>query len=346
MEEEGIRKKAYIYPVTSKKKLGFHNPYVDNFIKSTGTFLNYLNKKFPSNTGIFNLIRFIHKIDFLLLNWIEDLPDKKGGVIQSIFFLIFLRFAKFFRIKIIWTLHNKFSHSSKKLFLKRLLFLNLLKFSDLIITHSIEGINFAESLCSGVSQKIFYFQHPIIPVKENLTNNYEKKYDILIWGTLAPYKGIDVFLKFLYENGALNKYNILIAGKAVSSDFYNKLQKYENVNIIIKNQFIETEELAIIIQQSKVILFTYSGESVLSSGALIDSISYVAKVIGPNVGAFAELANAGIIKTYDSFNDLKILLEQINQWDDSFISERINDFINAHTWAEFSMAFEKRLKLI
>ncbi len=346
MQEEQAKKRAYLYPRTSRNKTSVHNPYVDNFIGSTRHFINYLNENNPSNVGIFNLCRFIFKIDLLILNWIEELPDKKGGLFQSVFFLILLKLIRLSRIKIVWTLHNKFSHSSQNLFFKRMLFFNLLKQSDIIITHSTEGINFAESLCPGVSSRIFYFPHPVVPVKTAERNTYEKKYDILIWGTLAPYKAIDNFLEFLSKGNELKRYRILIAGKAVYPEFIKELRKYENENIIIRDQYIESDELAVFFQQSRLVLFTYSGNSVLSSGALMDSISHGAIVFGPDVGAFSELGNAGVIKTYGDFEDLKVHLEQLDQLDSSDISEKIHDFVNTHTWPEFSKVFEKRLKSV
>jgi beta-1,4-mannosyltransferase len=292
------------------------------------------------------LYRFLNKVDLLILHWIEDLPDKKGGLFQGILFLTLLKLKKFSRIKIVWTLHNKFSHNPSKLYFKKLLVSSLLKRSDIIITHSSEGIKFAEALHPGVSSRIFYFPHPVVPYKNSVKQVSGKKYDILIWGTLSPYKAIDNFLEFLAEKNALNKYSILIAGKAVDPEFFMKLRKYENENIEIRNQFIENDELVAMIRQSKVTLFTYSGNSVLSSGALIDSISYGAVVFGPDAGAFAEMGHAGIIRTYKSFEDLFILLAQIDQLDNSGMPDRISEFVESHTWLKFSEAFRKKLNNI
>jgi len=72
----------------------------------------------------------------------------------------------------------------------------LAKRSDIIITHASEGIGFAEELAMGIKSKVLYFPHP---VKNRLKTNSNsiKPIDILIWGTIAEYKGIDKFLDFL-----------------------------------------------------------------------------------------------------------------------------------------------------
>lgn len=341
-----MKRKAYIYPVTNRIRTGIYNPYLDNFMSSTFQQISYLNSKYPSNTGILNLFRFLHRIDLLMLNWIEDLPDKKGGIFQTILFLILLKVIKLTHIKIVWTLHNKFSHSSDYLTLKKRLFFQLLKSSDLIITHSAEGIRFAESLVPGISTRFFYFPHPVVPVKHEDEIEELKKYDILIWGTLAPYKAVDLFLEQLYEKKLETRFRILIAGKSVSDDFFNKIRKYENASITIKNQFIKNEELTVMIKQSKVVLFTYAGDSVLSSGALIDSVANGALVVGPDVGAFNEMGNEGIIKTYDNYEELFTILERIDQYYTLEAKEKIEKFIFSHQWKDFSKEFEKRLNNI
>ena len=66
----------------------------------------------------------------------------------------------------------------------------------MILTHSEEGITFGEENYPEYAHKIKYLIHPlkeIIQVKEEKT----KKYDLLIWGSIYPYKGVVDFLSFL-----------------------------------------------------------------------------------------------------------------------------------------------------
>jgi beta-1,4-mannosyltransferase len=345
MQQDKYKKRAYIFPRSKRNKNRIYNPYIDNFISSTRGYIDYLNENHPSGRGIFDISGYLGKIDLLMLNWVEDLPDKKGGYLQSIFFLVLIRILKLSGVKIVWTLHNKFFHSSRNSYLKKRIFFTLLKKSDLIITHSSEGIEFATSLTPGVGQRMFYFPHPVVPVNGKARGGSPKKYDILIWGTLAPYKAIDVFLDHLAANNALDRYRILIAGKANPVEFYDRIKKFESSTITIKNQYIDKDELAGMICQSKVVLFTYSGNSVLSSGALTDSVSHGATIIGPDTGAFSDLGRAGIIKTYTNFQELLSVLDHIDQQEFSN-KNIITEFIMTHTWEKFSESFAKKLKSI
>jgi len=332
---------AYLYPITNRLKTGIYNPYLDNFMQSTQSYVNYLNQHYPSDTGIFNLLKYIHKTDVLFLNWIENLPEKKGGLIQTLFFLLVLRMKKVLGVKVVWTLHNKVSHSKGKLFLKKWLFASLIKRSDLIITHAREGIRFAEQWHQGASSRVFYFPHPVVPEQEP-EFTIDQEYDVIIWGTLAPYKGIDAFLEFLQQNTTLAGYRILIAGKATSSDFYQKIKRLAGDTVKIKNQFIDKQELARLIQSSNAVLFTYAGGSVLSSGALIDSLAYRARVIGPNVGAFADLGEEEIIDTYKDFSEIPDILDNLKN-NKASNPEKMDAFLRNHTWQKFARSFKKAL---
>ncbi|MFW5803663.1 MAG: glycosyltransferase [bacterium] len=341
-----MNKKVYIYPITARLKTGVQNPYINDFINSSTHFFDYLNIKNPSNIGILNLIKYTHKTDYLILNWVENLPEKKFGFFQTLYFLLFLNMKKIWGIKIIWVMHNKISHNKEKLKLKRTIFNSLLKKSDLIITHSKEGVKYAQKQRNNHSNHLFYFPHPVnqeyIPEKRN----QKKEYDILIWGSLLPYKGIDKFLEFMVRKNELNNYKIIIVGKDTSNKYFSVLEKYKSSKCLIENRFIDKQELIDLTEKSMITLFTYNNDSVLSSGALIDSISFRANVIGPHTGAFADAAEEGVIQTFQNFEDLlRILKEfQLNRFNKP--SEQIELFIRKYSWDNFSNELNMKLKQI
>ena len=189
-------KQAYIYPISERDKhLGLYNPYLNDFIKSEKDKIIFVNEKNPSNSGILDIIKYIFRIDLIFLNWIENVPERKGGIIQTFFVFFILLMAKIFDFKIIWTMHNKMSHSKEQEYWKKLIFKNMLKYSDIILTHSSEGISYGEEIVPGSGKKIHFYHHPI--KDRRLPKKLTKEYDLLIWGTISPYKGIDKFLEEL-----------------------------------------------------------------------------------------------------------------------------------------------------
>jgi beta-1,4-mannosyltransferase len=319
-----------------------YNPYIDDTIASLEKYYRVINNENPSDKGIFDLLKYIFKIDYLFLNWIENLPERKAGRIQTRFFLAILPILKLLGVKIVWTMHNKLSHSEDHLFLKKLIFKGLLNNADIILTHSSEGVAYGENIKKGCGPRIHYFPHPVKDRRNKI--NTDKQFDILIWGTLSPYKGILEFLRLLFEKNYLNKYKILIIGKSTSQNYFNLLLQYSNDNINIKDDFIDDAVLKELISQSDIVLFTYAKSSILSSGALMDSIGFGGNVVGPDVGAFADLAKEGIINTYRESDDMFMIIDAVIAKKDNFGNSSIDQFLQANSWNKFAENIHQLLK--
>jgi glycosyltransferase involved in cell wall biosynthesis len=336
-------KNIYLYPITSRNFTGITNPYISNLAQSLSGSFKVINRDKPSDRGITDLFHFFRKTDIVYLNWIEDLPEKHMGKIQTLIFFSLFAALKSSGKKIIWTLHNKTSHSKKKKFIKTSLFKLLLNRSDLIITHSEEGLKHIPQKTPSV-----YIPHPVRHKPDISSSLPEKSYDIIIWGTIAPYKGIDAFLNHLEEKDLINRYRIMIAGKVTDSDLLvslkNKVSRYKNISL--QNKFIEEDELDQLIKKSKIILFSYHSESVLSSGALMDSLKYPSAIIGPDTGAFKDLSKEGIVYTFRNYDDLTPLINNIISTDkkEAERDEKRRKFMEENSWEKFSVKLKKAIE--
>lgn len=334
--------KAYIYPLNKRKYNGLYNPYIDNFVGSLNTSINFLNYKNPSQIGILDLWRYLWKIDIIILNWIENIPDKKGGKLQwQIFQFFFLPILKFRNVKICWTLHNKLSHSKKNIKLKVKIFEKLFSISDYIITHANEGKMLVDN--KGCSNKLIFFHHPIN--KRFRTKSTSKETDIFIWGTISPYKAIDVFLDQVSYSSIMKQYNILIAGKIVDLKYKAIIEKKTGSNIKLIDRFLSDEELEENLRNSKITLFTYNEDSILSSGALSDSIGYGNIIVGPEVGSFKDLKDEHIIYTYKEIGQISSICDKLlsdfakYQIDESLIS----NYLANHSWQNFAQTVMNKI---
>lgn len=326
-------KKAYIYPISLYLDQTLPNPYLDNFMDVLGSTYEFLNRENPSNKGILDLLIYFRKIDTIFLNWIEDLPDKRGGVFQAFFFMAMVYVLKMLKVKVIWVMHNKKSHYDSNKRLKGMLFRFVLRKSDLIITHAKEGLHYLEEYRVKNKEKGIYYPHPLF--QKSLKMKADPSIDIFIWGSIIPYKGIDQFLSYLHEHQLDKKYRIVVAGKVKPPEYEETIKKYCNEQIQLDNRFVPEEEVKAYMSDSKSVLFTYIGSSVLSSGALMDSLSYGLNVLAPHVGAFKDAKEEGLIETFNSLDDLVISL------DDYLISsenkkELIKEFIRENDWIQFS----------
>jgi len=333
-------RKVYIYPISKRMKTGIYNPYIDNFIKYGKDYYLFQNVNNPSGSGIFNILKYLSKTDIIFFNWIEKLPELKGGFLQTCFLFVLLLYCKISRIKIVWTLHNRIAHSKEHLFFKKMIFTVMIKNSDLIITHANDGKALVREYVKQ-PKHVFYFPHPVVA---NLPQHaIQKEYDILIWGSLSPYKGIDQFLEFLYKKELQNKYQIRIVGKCFDEKYLTKLNTYTNQCILLEDKFIDNESLSQLMSRARLVLFTYNNDSVLSSGALAESVSYGALVVGPNKAAFKDLADLKYIYSFENFDLLIDLIDHILSGEKAIPKERFDEFLKEFHWAEFAKKLNQEL---
>ena len=278
------------------------------------------------------------KTNIFYFNWIENLPDRKFGELQSLLFFLFIALAKIFKKKITWTMHNKISHSKTNIYLKKTIIKQLLKHSDIIITHSKEGVDYGHEIYK--KSNIVFFPHPVLSSEikniDKPSNNIE--YDIIIWGLMSPYKGVLEFLKYLFENNIV-KYKIIIVGKFVSDDYYKNVLKYKTDNIQIINNFITKKELNTYIESSKITLFTYQNSSVLSSGVLIDTLAQLTNIVGPNTGSFKDLKDENLVIAYNNFDELLEILDKTIGNELEIDKNAINKYLKDSTWEKYSSFF-------
>lgn len=335
-------KKVYLYPLTARSGDAVVNPYIFNLRDALNTHFNVVNADKPSTTGIFDILKYLRKIEIVYFNWGEEVPGFKYGILQGIFLLLLIQYLKLSSIQIVWTLHNKKSHHSHNALLKRMLYNQMLKKSNLIITHASDGLKIIPD------GKLASFQHH--PVTKSIVKAGKDKkysYDIIIWGTIYPYKGIHTFLNYLKGNGLLEKYRILIAGKIVTEALADELQvfhkNYDNLELM--EGFIEQDKLVELVQASKITLFTYHSDSILSSGVLMDSLTYGANIVGPAVGAFNDLKELELIDTYSDYKSLLDVVDQVLlvQGEDTSRQIKLDEFMKANSWENFSATI---LKLI
>lgn len=323
--------KAILYPNLNTSQ--FSNPYIADFITSfeieVGRIVNPKSKN-----PLFSIFFNRYDADVCFLHWIEDVPSYKYGFVQFfvVFFLLFR--LKLKKCKIVWFLHNKHIHDSVPLLhsiMNRVLMKFLAYYSDIVITHSIEGIDYINTLCKKNKNKTFFLNHP---TKNRLSCKTlgVKTFDFLIWGGISEYKQIREFLTYVKNNKC--SYKIKIVGKCMSIAYYQELLELKNSNIEIENRGISFIELKSYIENARYVLIPYASASILSSGTLMDSLSYGAKVIGPRVGAFAELEkNVDVcVYTFNQFSDIDSILKCDNKIVDY---DKYNDFLESNSWSQF-----------
>lgn len=321
------KKTLYLYPFTKATLRQGGNTYIPDLIQYLSRHFKIANKQ--TSLGLLDVILKMPKCDVIYFNWVEDVADKKFGALQVALLSIILVFSKISNKKIVWFLHNNLSHKRKNQWLKKRVVTLMKNYADIVLSHS------KEAHIEGLKPKIQVFDHPVEAYKP-VQPAAPYTYDLLIWGTVSPYKGVNEFLLFNNNTPSLHQYKIMVAGKFVSQEYFEAIKKIKTANVFVENKILSEEELVQLFAESRYVLFTYNATSVLSSAALCKTLSYGKTIIGPNAGAFKELGSKGLIYNYTSFDELEHLLNNMQTSETDLVhSHKLQEYISTHSWDHF-----------
>lgn len=333
--------KVTVYPRNLDQDNVQVNPYIKDFVSALEQEgIAVANP--PHKNPLFSLLRKKIDSDAYIFHWLENVPDYKYGMLQMLAALWFLVIVKLSRKRIIWFLHNKQPHITRHRWAKRILTHFLIAKSDLIVTHATEGIAVIRNRCPEAASKTLFLHHPTKNrVPAQAANAQTADTDLLIWGNVSRYKGVPEFIRFANEHSLTLR--IKVIGKCSSADLFEELKQQANRYITIENRSIPFDELSKEIQKARYVLVPYAAESVLSSGVLMDSLSFGAKVIGPDIGSFRDYAHEPLLCVY-TFNSLSDIASIVRDATKSANRDNYRRFLEAHSWREFGKEFHHQLQ--
>lgn len=320
------RQGIYVYPITPYTYKEGSNDYILRVKQYLEEAFEVVNQ--PTRLGILDIILKLPKCNIIYLNWIEDVVDKRFGYLQVPLLFLLLLTCKLTGIRIAWFIHNDVSHSKKNFKLKKIIRKIMMRFADVSFCHS-QQLSIKHQVRS-----LKVFDHPVEET-ELLKEQSTTDYDLLVWGSVSPYKGIMDFARFNYNSDKLNDQKILVAGRFSSLEFYTEVLQFHRSNIELINKVQDEEALIDLFSRSKYVLFCYQSASVLSSGALCKTLSYGKTIIGPNLGAFKELGEKGLIYTYNSFDELAHMLQGADKHLKPIDKQYIKQYIQKTSWQNF-----------
>ena len=326
-----MRSRVYYYPPASKG--GYANPYSINYKDALGRYFEVLDKNNKPSIALglsffFNAFR----ADIYIINWLESVVYLSLGRLQYVFARLGLWIIKLRKKKIVWMFHNIHPHQGENV-LSRKIQATLYDSADLVISHSREAAAFAKNKAKG---QVLYVCHPVksLHIKAVATT---KDPEVLIWGAISPNKGLEEFLREVRKRNS--NLSIYIVGKCNDPILVKSIQKLCGKNVLFENRRASFEELAGLIQHAKYVLFPYTGDCVSSSGALIDTIALGGYPIGPNKGAFKDLAKEGVCTVYRDYDELFSIFDKPV----GTHKVRIEKFIGRNSWDAFSDLLYKKI---
>lgn len=318
--------KIFIYPTYDAKRDKSGNRYIEFFREAFSSCKEHtVINRFPRSETLGLLLN--PDADIYILHWVDLIPSKPLGRLQEIFFRIGVKLTHLRGKKIVWVLHNKAAHddlSDRPGKMMRF----MAGYADAVLTHSSEGVSFFKEKYPESEIPCIYIPIPAYS-QECFTSDSAPIYDYIIWGSISRRKNILEFVRFAASNEYFKDKKILVCGRCGDPSYDKELREFLPPCIEYRNEFFSDAELKSLISSSRVILFTYSERSVLSSGALIYSLNFAKPIIGPRVGSFADMSD--IVACYDDFSEIPSL--KLSD------GKAALDFIRENTWESFPEKF-------
>lgn len=321
------------------------NPYIDDYVQAINALPGCQVVNPPHKNPLLSLLPPSRWADVYIFNWFESIPDSKYGPLQTVIATLFVQFMRLRRRKIVWMLHNKRPHATGHEHLKRFLARFIARMSTLIVTHSEEGLRLVAETYPHAVAKTHFLHHPTkCRLAQEAAATEEKKYHLLVWGTIARYKGVFQWVEYLRQHPE-HDLRVCIVGGASEAD-YQALEALNVPGVTIVRQRPSFSELSRYVAQSEFVLCPYNPESVLSSGMLMDSLSFGAKVIGPDTGSFHDYAQPGqpvAVYTFRTFQDIPHIVECEEKR--PVKTEAYRRFLTENDWTHFAQALSRLLNL-
>lgn len=251
----------------------------------------------------------------------------------------------FFRTKIVWTIHNNFSHDylHKKfdLFGMETIF----RLSDAIIVQ--QKKTFTKLDNKHLNKQIYYIPHPnYIGVYGPLKNkdvDFRKSLGfgdddtvLLSLGAIKKYKKNEEIISAVSEvRKSFPELKLVVIGKGDQSyiDYLNSLAKGDR-GIIIKNYFVPDSEISRYLSIADYSIFYYDN-SEMTSGGIILSLSYGIPVISRNIAGAEMIAErSGFV--FRNHNELVDILSNLKSKNNNFQSSDIIDSVKKDDWRSVS----------
>ena len=300
-----------------------------------GTFL------FPISRNVLQLkIRLIH------MHWVEGYSgfsskNKISSVVKFLIFIIDIYIVKYLlKAKIVWTIHNLYSHECLYRKIEKLGRKSFSKKVDAIICHCKYAKKEFIKEFGALENKIHLIKHGNFNCYENQISrerarknlNFESNdFIFLIFGSIRPYKGT---LNLIESIKKINRnIKLLIVGKPINNqinrDIINRIENSPNISFI--SNFITEDQIQVYFKASDVIVYPF--KKILTSGGIFLAMSFGKPIIAPRLGCIPETLNDkgaflynsheenGLLLALESALDNKSKLEEMGQYNFKLTTE-------------------------
>ena len=293
---------------------------------------NYISKKFKLRLFIYKNLK-IKSLTNLVLSWKYSRILRKYDVIHFNGKNMHILFLRFFlpNKKFVYTVHDLENHTGEKAknILAQKFNHQILKSNSHVVIQNKDDYNKVLQDYKEKSATIHFIPFGQLEIYKyyNTAGIKVPESDILFFGRISPYKGIEYFIeaaKKLKEDFPTLKATIAGSGK-----FYFDTKEIENnKSFTVINKFIESDELVALIKACKIVICPYTDAT--QSGVALTAFVFNKPVIATQTGGFKDVIKNGLngylvpVKDAEAiYEKAKLLLENPQLFEK--ISKNIQD---------------------
>ncbi len=277
-----------------------------NEIESKGYLSQQINKYINSGFKVFFFFFYNQKIysfTNIILSLKLSLKLRKYHIVHFngtngvLPWLIFFLFRK----TLVFTIHDYHPHSGEEaktthgqLFNKMLMKYKIKSRHIAVIQNKTDFTNIVKN--ENKIRNLYFIPFGPLEIYEyfrvdNINSFSDLKSDLLLFGRISPYKGIEYLLKSFEK--LLSFYpdlKLIIAGAGELHFSYN-FDKYSN-NIKFINKFIRSEDLYVLVKNTKLVVCPYTDAT--QSGVAMTAFALGKPVVASDVGGFSDVILNGV----------------------------------------------------
>lgn len=240
--------------------------------------------------------------------------------------LLYIMFKPLIK-KLVLTVHNVLPHEQKKF--DYLLYNTIYKKADKLIVHNEQTRTQLSELFNIDNNEIYVVPHGIYSshisnIHDIKEEDGESKSNLLFFGLIRPYKGLDVLINALelLPEKYRNKVSVKIVGNNVDNIDFKQQLKSKNLSTFVDlvDQFVPESEVGDYFNWADAVILPY--KKISGSGALLLSYTFNKIVITSDLPAFIEETDNGKTGLIFKNNNPSDLCEKIIQFLESNKSER------------------------
>lgn len=315
--------------IPNKSNKNYYLILLENALNKRGMKIEFSKRLpfwFPILQNTINLDSNILHIHWIFSIAGFNLKNKIKFLLKFLIFIIDILIVKFIlRYKIIWTIHNTYSHESFRPKIERFGRIFFSKLVNRLIVHCDQAKKVIIKEYKVSPNKIVVI--PIGTYEDIYKNDNNKEqarkildlnkedFVFLYFGPIRPYKGVPDLIKCFKSINPNNNVKLLIIGNPLNNKIRKTiLDQVKDLNsIYIDFRFIPNDEIQIYMNSADVVVFPY--RKILTSAGVLLAMSFGKAIIAPKIGCLIDILdhkNAFLYSPEDSSGLTNSLIDSIN----------------------------------